>query len=250
LLFKMNCLHVIAAAFGPVASPKCWLAVVITLIFATFGRLVRGVTNSGAAAGAAVCLALLSGLGWSGFAGLCTVFALTWAATRFGYARKLSLGTAEPRSGRNAAQVFANIAVAALCSVGFAVRKDPRLLFAAAAALAEAAADTASSEIGQAVGGTPRLLTSWGKVSAGTDGGITVLGTAAGLAAAVIVGAVFVLSETLGSTGLLVITAAAFAGTLADSLLGATLERFGWIGNNTVNFLSTLVAAAIAFAVS
>ena len=33
-----------------------------------------------------------------------------------------------------------------------------------AAALAEAAADTVSSEMGQALGGTPRLITSWRKV--------------------------------------------------------------------------------------
>ncbi len=32
-----------------------------------------------------------------------------------------------------------------------------------------------------------------------------------------------------------------------DSLLGATLERRGYIGNDLVNFLSTLFAAAVFF---
>ena len=37
-------------------------------------------------------------------------------------------------------------------------------------------------------------------------------------------------------------------GLLFDSLLGATLERRGWINNDTVNFLSTASAAVFALA--
>jgi uncharacterized membrane protein len=36
-------------------------------------------------------------------------------------------------------------------------------------------------------------------------------------------------------------------GLLFDSLLGATVERRGWIGNDWVNFLSTLVGGLIAW---
>jgi uncharacterized membrane protein len=35
-------------------------------------------------------------------------------------------------------------------------------------------------------------------------------------------------------------------GLFVDSLLGATLERRGWLNNDAVNFLSTLAAALIA----
>ena len=35
------------------------------------------------------------------------------------------------------------------------------------------------------------------------------------------------------------------AGLFFDSLLGATLERRGWIGNNLVNLASTAFAAAL-----
>jgi uncharacterized membrane protein len=35
---------------------------------------------------------------------------------------------------------------------------------------------------------------------------------------------------------------------LIDSILGATLQRRGWISNQTVNLLSTLAAAALAYA--
>lgn len=43
-----------------------------------------------------------------------------------------------------------------------------------------------------------------------------------------------------------VIAAAGFVGTLFDSLLGATLERRGLIGNNGVNFAGTVAAGIIA----
>jgi uncharacterized membrane protein len=39
---------------------------------------------------------------------------------------------------------------------------------------------------------------------------------------------------------------AAGAGLYFDSLLGATVERRGWMGNDLVNFTSTLFAAWIA----
>jgi uncharacterized membrane protein len=35
-------------------------------------------------------------------------------------------------------------------------------------------------------------------------------------------------------------------GLFFDSLLGATLERRGWLNNDAVNFLSTASAAALA----
>jgi uncharacterized membrane protein len=45
-------------------------------------------------------------------------------------------------------------------------------------------------------------------------------------------------------------TGAGVAGMIFDSFLGATLERKHWLGNNAVNFASTIVAAALAFLLS
>jgi uncharacterized membrane protein len=39
-------------------------------------------------------------------------------------------------------------------------------------------------------------------------------------------------------------------GLFADSLLGATVERRGWLGNDLVNFLSTCVGALAALSIS
>jgi len=218
-----------------------------TLGFSTAARLLRGVTASGAIAGGAVCFLLMVAAGWGGFAALCSVFIMTWAATRVGYRRKLQLGKAERRGGRNAGQVLANLGVSALAGALYLNSRDPRLLLAVSASLSEVAADTLSSEIGAVLGGTPRLVTTWKAVPAGTDGGITGLGTLVGLVAAFLVGLVCAATQVVPFHDLLLCTAAAMAGTLADSLLGATWERQGVLGNNAVNFLSSGIAALLGW---
>jgi uncharacterized protein (TIGR00297 family) len=232
-------------------SAKSCFFVLLTAIFAVLGRLVRGVTTGGALAGAVACLALLWGAGLAGFLLLLTVFVLTWVSTRIGRAQKLRLGTAESGSGRDALQVLANLGTAAACAVAFAlICPNRRLLISMAAALAEATADTMSSEIGQAFGGNPRLVTNWEKVPAGTNGAITLAGTSAGVAGALTVGLVGVITGLLAWQAVPICAAAGIAGMLADSLLGATVERSGLLGNNGVNFASTVIAAFLAFLIS
>ena len=207
----------------------------------------RGVTTGGAIAGSAVCLALLLGAGIGGFFLLLTVFVLTWISTRLGWAHKIRLGTAEARAGRDALQVLANLAAAATCALVFAfVWPDQRLLIAMTAALAEAAADTVSSEIGQAFGGSPRLVTNWNKAATGTNGAITLAGTLAGVAGGLTVGIVGVVTGLFAWRALPVCVVSGVVGMIADSFLGATLESRGLLGNNAVNFISTVVAAVIA----
>jgi uncharacterized membrane protein len=75
------------------------------------------------------------------------------------------------------------------------------------------------------------------------------VGTAAGVLAALIVAVAYGLIGHVGIKGMALSAAAGIIGTIADSIMGATLERRGWIGNNGVNFASTAIAAAFAFAV-
>jgi uncharacterized protein (TIGR00297 family) len=117
---------------------------------------------------------------------------------------------------------------------------------ALAAALAEATADTLSSECGEVLGGQPRLLTTFRRVPAGTDGAVSVAGTLAGLAGAVAVAASAFFALNLTPAHAFVVALAGVVGLFADSLLGAIPERRGWVNNDAVNFLSTLVAALLA----
>ncbi len=228
------------------SAHEVWIFSALSILFAVLGRVARGVTIGGAVAGAALCFALLLGARLGGFTALLALFVLTWAATRIGYGCKQMRGTAEAQGGRSAAQVFANVGVAAMCAVLYAVNRDLRFLVALGASLSEAAADTVSSEIGQAVGVVPRLVTTWSKVAPGTDGAITLAGTLAGVLAAMCVSLTCVLAGIYGKAQFLVSVGAALLGMLADSFLGATLERRGALGNNGVNFLSTAVSAVAA----
>jgi len=236
----------IAAGWWAHNAPRLGLILLITGAFSLLGYAVRGVTRGGAGAGAVVCFALFSGAGLGEFAALLTVFALTWVATRVGLAGKQRMGTAERGEGRRASQVLANIGVGGLCAALYGWWGDPRLLIAMTAALCEAAADTVSSECGQAFGTQARLITTFELVPAGTDGAITVRGSVCGAVAALLVGMVCVVAGLLSWKGMLMASVAGTLGSFADSYLGALLERRGWIGNDAVNFLSTTIAALIA----
>jgi len=87
----------------------------VALVFTTFGRWLRGVSNSGAVAGAVVCFLLSACAGGGALTALISVFVLTWIATRFGHSRKQKLGTAE-KGGRTASQVLANLGVATIAA--------------------------------------------------------------------------------------------------------------------------------------
>jgi len=224
----------------------------------------RAGTPAAAATGAVITASMMFATSGEPFAAWRTalipvlvLLVITTAATRYGRARKERLGTAETRDGRVAAQVAANLGIAALAASrivqmgmgdGLALTYSPALpLFTVAlAALAEAAADTVSSEIGQVLGGWPVMLTTLRRVEAGTDGAISLAGTAAGVLAAGIVSAAGTMALGGGAAMLAVSWAAGVFGLFFDSLLGATLERRGWLNNDAVNFLSAASAAAFA----
>lgn len=224
------------------------VAGLLTIVFAGAARWLRGVTTAGALAGAVSCFILYLGGGPGAFAALVTVFILTWMTTRLGYQRKQKLGIAERREGRNATQVLANLGVATACATLFFLNpgKAP-LLLALAAALSEAAADTVSSEVGQAFGQKARMITSWESVPAGIDGAVSMTGTLAGIASAGIVSSVCALGGLFPWRWLPISAGAGVVGMIVDSFLGAWLERRHLLNNDSVNFLSTLVAAVASF---
>jgi uncharacterized protein (TIGR00297 family) len=217
-------------------------------LFALLAYRVRGVSTTGAIAGAVLAFVILLSCGLPGFLVVALVFVLATISTRMGYTRKRELGVAERRCGRNASQVLANILVATICalfSAGAYGWREP-LQLAMIAALAEAAADTVASEVGQAFSGRVYLITSFQRVAIGTDGGISVIGTAGAAAAAVLVALTGAWTELIPGHWIALAAGAALLSTMLDSLLGATLQRRGWLGNNGVNLLSTAAAAGLA----
>src|SRR5438067_10749314 len=107
----------VTALAGRMDSNSLWIAAIVTVAFTTLARFVKGVSRSGAAAGAVICFALIASAGLGAFIGLISVFALTWIATRFGYRRKQILGIAERPEGSMSSQVRDKIVVAAVCAI-------------------------------------------------------------------------------------------------------------------------------------
>ena len=232
------------------SAERLAIAAAVTLGFAVLARALRGVNRSGALAGGLACFLLFAGGGPAAFATLAALFLMTWVATRMGYRRKLALGLAERREGRNAWQILANLAVAALGSFVFGATGNRVWMIAAVAALAEAATDTVASEVGQYRRPDARLITRWERVCAGTDGGITLPGSITGMAAGVAIAVVATAGGMVPLSQLWIPVAAGFTGMLIDSVLGATLQRRGWINNQAVNLFATLAAAALAYVIS
>lgn len=196
-----------------------------------------------------VITAVYGGIAW--FLVLVCFFVVGGLATRYRYEEKTVRGVAEPNEGaRGSRNVFGNSLIAIAAVVGSAAAPQlagiTRTAFAVlfAAAVATALADTLSSEIG-GLFDDPRLITTLDPVKAGTDGAITVQGSAAGVAGAGVIGVVaWVALPGVGLLGGVVVTIGGTIGMGSDSLFGATLEGPA-IGNEGVNILATLVGGVV-----
>lgn len=214
----------------------------------------------GAIAALAVGAAVTLGAGLGGLA-LLFLFLLTSSALTPGGGRR------EP------VQVAANGGVAALAAL--LAPLHPAWKLALAGALAAAAADTWSTEIGVKSSALARLITTGRPVPAGTSGGVTLVGSLGGAAGAALMAFAAAILGVVPAGAAPWIAAGGITGGVADSLLGATLQArwrcascgalgetrrhecggtgelasgMRWITNDTVNFLATLIGAAVGSA--
>jgi uncharacterized protein (TIGR00297 family) len=234
----------------PYLGRRIILAVAVNALLALAALGLKLVTPGGAVMGWVLGVAIYMGYGYKSFLLLVAFFAMGSAATRLGFQVKAARGIAERRKGaRSWPEATANVLAAAFFALlVITTRHEKAFLVAMAAALAEAAGDTVSSEIGQWLSSRAYLVTTLNAVPAGESGGISLPGSAAGVLAS---GLIAALAWALGllTVGSGVVTMlAAMAGNFADSLLGSTLERRGMMTNGTVNFSSTCLAGALALA--
>ena len=216
---------------------------------AFLGFRLRTVTGAGAFAGFAVGAAVALSLGWPGYLVLLLYFALGALVTRLGWARKRALGIAEARGGaRGPLQVAANGGPPVLFCVlaGFFPVSWDALGAAFVGSLATAAADTVSSEVGKSLGGTVRQLPGLSRAPAGTPGGISFAGSAAGLLASFVICGVAAGGGLIPPAWFLPVAAAGFLAALFEGLL-SPLETRGTLDNDGVNAVSVLAGGLLAF---
>lgn len=242
----------VLASLGLTVEPVDFVvALAVAGSFGYLSWLVGTASLTGMLTGVAISLGtiVLGGFGW--FAILIAFFGLGGLAAKYEYETKLEYGVAEGNEGaRTIRNVLGNAAVAVAAVIGYAASPElgvEALLFgyAFAGSLSTAMADTLSSELG-VLYGRPRLITTLEAVETGTDGGVTLEGVVAGVGGGLLVGLLSLAllgGVTPAGAGVVVVTGV--VGMFADSILGATVE--GWlVGNQSVNFLSTLVGGLLA----
>jgi uncharacterized protein (TIGR00297 family) len=216
--------------------------------------LVRSVDASGALAAVVVGTAITIGLGLPGLAVMVAFFVVGTAATKLGYARKASRGIAQAKGGaRDWRHSSAKGVVPALLALLAGMAPSPLrelLAIAYAAAVATAAADTCSSEIGKAYGRRTFLITSLRPAPPGTEGAISLEGTLGGFAGALVTGAVGAATGFLGWPEALLVAVAGLVGCLAESLLGIVSSRRGWMDDHLLNVANTVMGALVAVALA
>jgi len=253
----------------------------------------RGALSGSGVVGALVTGTLIFGLGGWEWGVLLVAFFVSSSALSFYHAREKQ-GLAEKfakGNRRDIGQALANgggAALLALLSHLLPPLPPPAppweggtLWFVACAgAMAAVNADTWATELGVLSSRPPRLITTGRRVEVGASGGVTWLGTGASLGGALFIGllgglGLLVLRQGWAPAGtlLLAATVGGLAGSLFDSLLGATaqaiywcdacgketerqvhrcgtetrlLRGWRWLGNDMVNLLASAVGALVA----
>lgn len=163
-------------------------------------------------------------------------------------------------SRRTGEQVWANGFWFACWIILWSLTDEFAFLAAAAAAVAAATADTWATEVGTASGKNTYLIYGRKKVEPGTNGGISVPGTLAAAGGSLLMAALFwLLFREISPVWILLITVAGITGCLADSLIGARLEKHRFtvtlvpnhlsfkltLNNNNVNWIATGISSVL-----
>jgi uncharacterized protein (TIGR00297 family) len=142
--------------------------------------------------------------------------------------------------------------VCAACSVqgaSFLGISSDLYLLGYVASLSTKLADTFASEIGKAYGKTTFLITTLQRVEPGTEGAVSAEGTAASVVGGLLLSLYGYTVGLIDTPAIAISTTAAFLATMAESLIGATLQEkkgFEWMTNEVVNFFNTLIGAGLA----
>jgi uncharacterized protein (TIGR00297 family) len=199
---------------------------------------------------------LWGSLGWRGWLAVVAYLVLGSLVTRLGLRHKQSRGLAEARGGRRGPEnVWGSALVGALLALLVCRAPTlwvPPLLLAFAASFSAKLADTFGSEIGKRWGRHTVLITTLRPVPPGTEGAVSLEGTAASLAGALLMGLVMLALGLLsGPAAWGLVAGVGLVATLLESLVGATLQRrYTWLSNELVNGLQTLIAALLALALA
>jgi uncharacterized protein (TIGR00297 family) len=227
-------------------DPKIATAAALGGIVAWTSHRLHLLSASGSVATFLLAVLVHGAGGWAWTLPIVAFFLLSSALSRLGRARKRAFdGVFEKTSTRDAMQVAANGGVAGAIAVLARIAPWDGWFVLYLGALAAATADTWSTELGVLARGRVRSVLTLRSVPAGTSGGVSLAGTLGGALGAAVVAAIGMVGSGAWDAGvrdagiwgpLAMLTAAGLAGSLVDSVLGATLQaqyRCGYCGGET-----------------
>ena len=251
---------VVPALLSPaLVAPQTWshwlLALALNAVLISLAQRLPLLTRAGWVHAGILGSLLWGCLGLRGWLAVVIYLALGSLVTRLGFRTKQARGLAEARGGlRWPENVWCSAATGALLAgaAALAPAAAPLLLVGFAASFAAKLADTFGSEIGKRWGRHTLLITTLRPVPPGTEGAISLEGTAASLVGSALMAALMLaLGLLAGSGAWLLVTLVGLAATLIESLIGASVQqRWGWLSNELVNGLQTAIAALLAMAFS
>ena len=254
-------IYLINYTHGTLFSLLLW--VFISLIIFSFAWYKRSLSSSGAISGYLIGIVIFGAGGWAWIMPLVFFFISSSVLSHLKHKKF---------AARNILQILANGIIGALFAIIYLFWQFPPSIVLYLGAIASATADTWATEIGFYSRSKPRLIFSKTTVNYGESGGVTLLGIVASVLGAFFIG---LLSESIFRMNdlLLPITIAGLLGSLTDSILGRFIQAqfkckkcdkktedryhcndntiliYGsrWIGNDMVNFITTIVGAIAAY---
>lgn len=184
-----------------------------------------------------------------------------------------ALQIVEKGEARDYGQVLANGLIPALCSMMYAWTNHELWIFTFAVSLAAANADTWASEIGTLSKKDPIHILTLQRVNRGTSGAVSLLGLLSTIGGSFAISiTAFLAVDSITIVQSLSILLFGSAGSIADTILGATLQAkyhchvcgiyteklihcnqrtnlhsgFRWINNDVINFSSIMIAVIIS----
>ncbi|KYP13745.1 MAG: hypothetical protein A1D16_18920 [Flavihumibacter sp. CACIAM 22H1] len=214
------------------------LAPLLILFLSLLTVKIRLLNMAAALSGALIAWCIWLGTGLNGLVLLAVFFVSGAGVTRLVRTEKKAQG-----ADRKASQVWANGGVAAVLGLLACIipNKADYYLLLLAAAIAAATGDTLSSELGTRYGKRFFNCISWKPDQRGADGVISWEGIAFGILGSGLIALVAWLLAFDGEAAILILVAG-IAGNLSDSFMGARWQRKGYLNNDLVNLLNTVVA--------
>ncbi|MBD2776835.1 TIGR00297 family protein [Iningainema tapete] len=249
--------------FSLIDSYNPWLVGVVlntVLLSATWIAIKKLLTTAGIFHAWLLGVLIWGTLGSSGYVVVMFYFLVGSGVTRIGKAQKEAEGIAEKRSGaRGPENVWGSALTGTLCAIGIAIMNSEllphpptpllphSLLLGYVASFSTKLSDTCASEVGKAYGKRTFLITTLQPVARGTEGAVSLEGTLAGVVGSVAQALVGWGVGLIDLFGVLWCVLAALIATNVESVIGATLQsRYGWLTNELVNFVNTMIGAIAA----